>query len=144
MYAPDIKDVRKSAKGSIPLASKCTSGSDIPLKGVFSLDPRESGECRPTTHSTGAVLLAQLQYNNVFGTPFSVKPTLFHTRGLMGMSPTPAGSFVEDAGRTALTLTAEYQSSLQIGLSYVDYFGEELFAKNIDQDTLSLSVSYAY
>ncbi len=126
------------------LASRCTSGSDLPLGGVLSIDPRDIGVCRPTEHSSGGLLFAQLQYNNVFGTPYSAKPTVVYTRGISGMSPSPAASWVEDQYTTGLSLEIEKQGGIKARLGYTMYEGDDLYNPNIDRDNVSLAVSYAY
>lgn len=126
------------------LASRCTSGSDLPLGGVLSIDPRGVGVCRPTEHSSGGLLYAQLQYNNVFGTPYSAKPTVVYTRGISGMSPSPAASWVEDQYTTGLSLEIEKQGGIKARLGYTMYEGDDLYNPNIDRDNVSLAVSYAY
>jgi len=126
------------------LASRCTSGSDLPLGGVLSIDPRDIAVCRPTEHSSGGLLYAQLQYNNVFGTPYSAKPTIVYSRGISGMSPSPAASWVEDQYTTGLSLEIEKQGGIKARLGYTMYEGDDLYNPNIDRDNVSLAVSYAY
>ncbi len=126
------------------LAGRCTSGSDLPLGGVLSLDPRSVSDCRPTEHSSGGLLLGQLQYNNVFGTSFSAKPTIVYTRGISGMSPTPAAAWIEDQYTTGISVEIERQGRLKARLGYTMYEGDDLYNANIDRDNVSLSVSYAY
>ena len=126
------------------LASRCTSGSDLPLGGVLSIDPRDIAVCRPTEHSSGGLLYAQLQYNNVFGSPYSAKPTIVYSRGISGMSPSPAASWVEDQYTTGLSLEIEKQGGIKARLGYTMYEGDDLYNPNIDRDNVSLAVSYAY
>ncbi len=126
------------------LASRCTSGSDLPLGGVLSIDPRDINVCRPTEHSSGGLLFAQLQYNNVFGTAYSAKPTVVYTRGISGMSPSPAASWVEDQYTTGLSLEIEKQGGIKARLGFTMYEGDDLYNPNIDRDNVSLAVSYAY
>ncbi len=126
------------------LASRCTSGSDLPLGGILSLDPRTVTACRPTEHSSGGLVFIQLQYNNVFGTAFSAKPTVVYSRGISGMSPTPAAAWIEDQHTTGLSVEFERQGRLKARLGYTMYEGDDLYNANIDRDHVSLSVSYAY
>jgi hypothetical protein len=144
------------AKGITPLSNVCTAGSDLPLNGILAIDDRTQnvqtdpnddnpkGYCRPTDNSWGLVVLAQLQYNNVFGTPISLNPTLVYTVGMEGYSPSPIGFWREDVGSTAFSLNARYLDSWQGSLSYRTYHGDAVRTKNLDRDTLSLSISYAF
>lgn len=125
------------------LASLCTSGSDLPLGGVFSLDPRTEDQCRPTDESSGIVLFGQLQYNNVFGTPWSLSPALVHREGISGLSPV-AGGFLEGVKTTSLRVTGNYQSNLSVALGYTQYGGDVLYNANDDRDTVSLTVTYGF
>lgn len=142
---PDAEDptIGRAADGSA-LASKCTSGSDLALRGVFGLDPRGEDECRPTRSAWGYVLFGQLQFNNVFGTPFALKPTLAYQAGAEGRAVAPAASWVEDQSRLGLSVGFEYQSKWQGSLGYTMYDGDVLYNRNIDRDNISLSVSYAF
>ena len=133
-----------ATKGAPRLATKCTSGSDLPLGGVLSLDPRTVDECRPTVDSSGALLYFQLQYNNVFGTPYSLSPTLVYRTGLDGMSPSPAGGWIEDQSVTGLSITAKKQGGIEARLGYTMYDGDVLYNQMIDRDQVSLSVNYAF
>lgn len=129
--------------GQSRLASRCTSGSDLPLGGVFSLDPRKLSDCRPTETSSGMLLFGQLQYNNAFGTPWSLSPTLIYREGLNGISPV-AGGFNEGVKTTSFRLDASLQNKVNVSLGYVEYHGSELLSAEVDCDTLSLNVSYAF
>ena len=140
------------AAGLSPLVNTCTSGSDLPLNGILSIDSRKStsttpqpdGYCRPTDVSGGMVLMGQLQYNNVLGTPISVKPTLIVSHGLQGMSPSPIGQWRQGVGSAALSFNFEYLSKWQASLAYRAYHGPEIRTKDTDRDHVSVSVSYAF
>lgn len=127
----------------VPLASKCTAGSDLPLGSLFALDPQPFGKCRPTASSWGAVLLGRLTYNNFMGSAFNVSPTVIYRQGLEGMSPTPAGSWIEDAGTASFSVAVDYQQWAG-SLSYTNNFGPQIHTKQKDMDYVSLSVSRAF
>ena len=136
-----------------PLVNTCTSGSDLPLNGALSIDDRSVGGgataqpvgyCRPTDVSGGMVLMGQLQYNNVLGTPITVKPTVIISHGLEGNSPSPIGQWRQGVGSTALSFNFEYLSKWQASLAYRAYHGPEVRTKNTDRDHVSVSVSYAF
>ncbi len=138
--------------GNAPLVNTCTAGSDLPLNGILSIDSRKNtstapqpiGYCRPTDESAGMVLLGRLQYDNIFGTPIAVAPTLVISHGLQGMSPSPIGQWRQGAGSAAVSLDFTYLSKWQAGISYRMYHGDAVRTKNIDRDHVSLSVSYAF
>jgi hypothetical protein len=128
----------------VPLSSVCTSGSDLPLGSILNIDAREAMECRPTDSSSGMVLLARAQYNNVFGTPIGLSPTVVYREGLDGYSPTPLGSWREGVGSTALSMGFSYLGSIEGSVNYVTYHGDDLRTKNKDREHLSVSLSYAF
>ena len=144
---PDIDETYSAPDGKSQIARLqgiCTAGSDLPLGSLLDLDAVPVNSCRPTKNSSGGLLLTSLQYNNVFGTPWGLSPTLIIREGLSGYSPTPAGSFREGVGSTSLSLRAEYQGYLSVSLSYTDFTGDEFYSKSEDQDFASLSVNYAF
>jgi hypothetical protein len=140
----DVDEYRTGAGLQKRLLNKCTSGSYLPLGSVFGLDPRTSRQCQPTEFSSGALIMTQLQYNNFLGTPISIKPQLIVSWGLSGMSPTPAGSFIEGVQRRSLSITADYQSNLSVQLGYTDFKGPTLYTRDNDRDFASLSLTYAF
>ena len=145
-----------AAQGITPLGNVCVGGSDLPLNGILSIDDRTVGSaattaddkpkgyCRTTDSSYGVVLMAQLQYNNVFGTPIGLKPQVIYSHGIEGFSPGPVGFWREGVGSTAFSLTADYLGSLSANLSYRTYHGDEVRTKSLDRDNLSVSVTYAF
>lgn len=144
---PDIETTYAGPSGTDQIARLqgiCTAGSDLPLGSLLDLDGVAVNSCRPTENSSGALLLTSLQYNNVFGTPWGLSPTLIVREGLDGYSPTPAGSFREGVGSTSLSVRADYQGYLSVSVSYTDFTGDEKYSKSEDQDFASLSVNYAF
>jgi len=164
----DIEDVRGDTgnlnvpggpayrPGNAALSNVCVGGSDLPLAGILSIDSRTDGDvttdadnnpqghCRPTDSSYGMVLMAQLQYNNVFGTPIGLKPTVIYSHGIDGYSPSPIGFWREGQGSTAFSLNADYLGRWSGSLSYRAFHGDKDRTKNLDRDVLSMSVTYAY
>ena len=142
--------------GNAALSKVCVGGSDLPLAGILSIDSRTNGDettdaddnprghCRPTDSSYGMVLMAQLQYNNVFGTPIGLKPTVIYSHGIDGYSPSPVGFWREGQGSTAFSLNADYLGRWSGSLSYRAFHGDKDRTKNLDRDVLSMSVTYAY
>ncbi|CAI8198547.1 MAG: Uncharacterised protein [Alphaproteobacteria bacterium] len=133
----------------ITSASACTFGTDIAAGGTFSIDPvpvdhKDYIGCRATRDAYEGIVLVSAQYNNVFGTPVSVSPRFVHRRGLAGIAPRPAASYVEDVSSTNIGITAEYQGQWRAGLSYTTYGGSRLYTKNLDRDFVSIDLSYAF
>ena len=145
---PDIDTTYFGAKGASQVVDRlqgiCTGGSDLPLGGLLDLDAVPVNSCRPTENSYGGLVLASLQYNNVFGTPWGLTPTVIVREGFHGYSPSPAGSFREGVGSTSFSLRASLQGYLDVAVSYTDFTGEQKYTKAEDQDFASISVNYAF
>ncbi|MDC0148451.1 DUF1302 domain-containing protein [Alphaproteobacteria bacterium] len=146
VHVEDIDDENgRFDKGKgIVSANICTSGSDLALKGVFSLDPRGASECRATRSSYGGVLLARLQYNNAFGSALSISPTFVVQHGIEGRSPSPAGQWREGIGRAGLSVDIDYQGQWTTSVGYTDYYGDNTYSRNGDMDFVSLSVKRGF
>lgn len=121
------------------LPNYCTSGGDVPLSGLFGLDPRGETECRATQFSSSGLILLSASYNNAFGSAWNLTPTVIHRQGLDGRG---LGG-VQGVGSSAFSLSASYQET-SLSLSYTDYFGDKLRTKSGDQDTVAISVSHAF
>jgi hypothetical protein len=125
------------------LQGRCTSGSDLGLGGLLSLDSRPDNYCRPTSASSQGMILARLVYNNVFGTPMSMSPTVTYREGIAGIGATPTGS-VEGNSVLGVSVGFDLQGTWSGSVGYTDYDGDVNFNRMIDRDQVSLSVSYAY
>lgn len=124
------------------LAPVCRSGTDLPLGAILNLDTRQG--CRPTETSYGGILLTRLDYNNAFGTAWTLSPQLVYRHDLEGFTPAPLGNFVEDRRSIGISVTANLQSTWRVGLSYTDFMGSETYQNNLDDDFVSLTASYSF
>ena len=89
-------------------------------------------------------LLASLQYNNAFGTPLTVTPQFVYQMGMDGRSPFPAGFWREGQGSAALSVNVEYLGQWKGTIAYRDYLGDAHRNYNLDRNTISASLSYAF
>ncbi|GAB5502136.1 DUF1302 domain-containing protein [Pyruvatibacter sp.] len=124
------------------LSAVCRSGTDLPLGAILNLDTRQG--CRPTETSYGGILLTRLDYNNAFGTAWTLSPQLVYRHDLEGFTPAPLGNFVEDRRSIGISVTANLQSTWRVGLSYTDFMGSETYQNNLDDDFVSLTASYSF
>ena len=150
---PNIYAERGDPGALAPSTNHCIGGSDLPLNGVLSIDDVETGQlfpenatgrCRSTDSSWGMTLLASLQYNNAFGTPLTVTPQLVYQMGMGGRSPFPAGFWREGQGSAALSVNVEYLGQWKGTIAYRDYLGDAHRNYNLDRNTVSASLSYAF
>ena len=95
--------------------------------------------------SWGYRLVGILQYNNAFGTPWTVSPRLIWSHDVSGYSAGPIGpGFVEGKMSASMGVTADYQSSYSLGLDYTMNFGNAYRNASNDKDFMSFSASYAF
>jgi len=142
-----------SGLAKAPATNHCVGGSDLPLNGILSIDSvltsdnfpeTAAGKCRSTDSSWGVTLLGSLQYNNAFGTPLTVTPQVVYQMGIDGRSPFPAGFWREGQGSAAFSLNVEYLGKWKGTISYRDYLGDAHRNYNVDRNTVSASLSYAF
>ena len=153
IVVPDIYEERSVPGALAPSTNHCIGGSDLPLNGVLSIDsvltgqlfPENApGKCRSTDSSWGMTLLGSLQYNNAFGTPLTVSPQIVYQMGMDGRSPFPAGFWREGQGSAAFSMNVEYLGKWKGTLAYRDYLGDAHRTYNLDRNTVSVSLSYAF
>ena len=135
--------VASGQRGTTPLANVCTSGTDIGLAALFSLDIRGDYVCRPTDTASSGLVMLQLQYNNVFGTAWGLTPTFVYQEDFDGFAPAPLASFKEGNKRQSLSINANYQSTT-LNLSYTQYDGEEVYSREDDKDFVSFSIKQGF
>ncbi len=140
IWVPDVPD-----EGDFSVAqwgNVCTSGTDLPLGSFVGLSFRAG--CRPTQFSYGYVLVGQLQYNNAFGTPITVSPSVSWSHDVKGNSPAPLNNYREGSKSVSLAVDGTYQNTWRGGISYTNLFGHEKYSDDGDKDFVSLNVSYSF
>jgi len=139
MWAPDVPD---EGTTGLQLGNVCTAGTDLPLRGILALDTRAG--CRATQFSYGYVLVGQLQYNNAFGTPITLTPSVSWSHDVKGNSPAPLTNYREGSKSVSLAVNGTYQNTWRGGISYVNNFGNEKYSRDGDQDFVSINLSYSF
>lgn len=142
VHIPDVPAEDASPSEFNRLAQLCRSGTDLPLGGILALDFATG--CAPTRTSYGGILLTRLDYNNAFGTPWTLSPQLVYRHDIEGLTPAPLGNYVEDRRSVGLSLTANLQNTWRVGLSYTDFMGSEKYQQDLDDDFVSLTASYSF
>jgi hypothetical protein len=97
-----------------------------------------------TRFSWGYRLAARADYNNVFGSPFTVSPRVAFNHDVNGITPGPGGNFLE--GRKSVTVGAEatYLNQWAADLSYTEFRGAGHLNLIHDRDFVSLTVKYSF
>ena len=98
------------------------AGSELPLGGVVGLDALGSRECSPDDTSMGYTVFGFLDYNNVFGTAWRLRPSMALRHGVKGNTPSPVPGWREDTLSVTWGLEANFQNSWRARMSYVAFF----------------------
>lgn len=139
VYTPDVPSEGDASK--VVWGNVCTGGSNLPFGGALGLAERSG--CRPTAASWGYTLLGQLQYNNAFGTAFTLSPTMAFSHDVSGNTPAPYANYRQGRKSINLALNGSYQS-WKAGVSYTNFFGNNKYNDSVDRDYASVNVSYAF
>lgn len=140
-YLPNISDARKSVLSG-------GRGSEITHPNA-AVQGALYKPAQPLVHadtfSYGYRFIAVSDYNNAFGTPWTLSPTIQWQHGLGGTSAGPIGpGFMEDRKTVTVGVNASLRSDWQAKLSYTNSFGNKFQNYMQDRDFISMSVSYAF
>ncbi|MEP6483943.1 MAG: DUF1302 domain-containing protein [Rudaea sp.] len=97
-----------------------------------------------TAFSWGYRLAARADYNNAFGTSFTVSPRVAFNHDVTGTSPGPGGNFVEGRKSVTLGVEANYLNQWAVDFSYTNYFGAGQFNLISDRDFVALVAKYSF
>ncbi|MCF8469610.1 MAG: DUF1302 domain-containing protein [Parvibaculum sp.] len=84
-------------------------------------------------------------YNNAFGTPFTLTPSVSCRHDIKGFSPGPnTANYGEGIKQISIGISADYQSTWQGDLSYTNNFGGDNDNPLSDRDFVMASLSYSF
>ena len=120
-----------------------TGGGPDVLSGNLN-NPETQRNGFPTAFSWGYRVAARADYNNAFGTAFTLSPRFAFNHDVNGTAPGPGGNFIE--GRKSLTLGVEanYLNKWSLDVSYTDYFGGGQFNLISDRDFVAFVAKYSF
>lgn len=105
-------------------------------------------ECKlayATSSSWGYRLAATSDYNNVFGTAWTLTPTIQWAHDVNGVSAGPVGpGFVEGKKTVSVGVTANLQNTWRANIQYTNSFGNKYRNFVSDKDFVTMTVSYAF
>jgi hypothetical protein len=103
----------------------------------------EAPEHFPSASSWGYRLVGRLDYDSLIGA-WNVAPRFAWADDVSGVSPGPGGLFVE--GRKALTfgVSATYQNTWVVDMSYTEFRGADQYNLGNDRDFISISVKTSF
>jgi hypothetical protein len=93
--------------------------------------------------SWGYSILATLSYAGIFG-GLGVDPFVSFTHDVTGVTPGPAGAFLEDRKSVVVGATHNYTNTITATLSYVSFLGGKPLNAGVDRDFLSFNIRYYY
>ena len=135
----------RSDKG-ITLHCIARAGTELPLGALVGFDTIQDRRCTPDETSMGYTIFGFLDYNNVFGTAWRLRPSMAVRHGVNGNTPSPVPGWREDALSATWGLEANFQNSWRASMSYVAFFdvGSNDYNSNSGFDTWSFNISYAF
>lgn len=104
---------------------------DLPDMRVFDAD------------SVGYRFIAQLTYDGVFG-GLSIRPRVVWTHDVEGVTPSPAGAFIEDRMSLTAAFDVNFTNTWTLDLGYTAIFGGEPNNPGVDRDFVRFNLIYHY
>lgn len=136
VYVPDA--------GKYPLnraGPEAAIKNPIAAAGVFKIanNPQYA-----TSFSAGYQALLKVDYNNAFGTPITLSPSIGFRHDVLGYSPGPiTANYLKGLKQVSLGVSGTYQQ-IKASLSWTSSFGAGFNNPVYDRDFASASVSYAF
>ena len=114
------------------------------FRDVPGLTNPKFGLYHPDRFSSGVRLMAQVQYDNAFGTPFTVTPDIQYGQDF-GTSAGPIGpGFLDHKKTLTIGTTVAYQSAWKAGVHWTATRGNSVQNLFEDRDYITADVSYAF
>ncbi len=120
-----------------------TGGGPDAISGALR-NPETLTEGFPTSFSWGYRAAVRADYNNAFGTAFTLSPRVAFNHDVNGITPGPGGNFIEDRKSMTLGLEANYLNQWSADLSYTRFYGAGIFNLISDRDFVSFSARYSF
>ncbi len=134
---PDPSNLRYNGPGTD------TGGGPDALTGALR-NPETLNDGFATSFSWGYRMAMRADYNNVFGTPFTLSPRIAFNHDVNGTTPGPGGNFIEDRKSVTIGVLANYLNTWTADLSYTSFFGAGIFNTISDRDFVSFTAKYAF
>lgn len=134
---PSQSDLRYNADGT-----DTGGGADVTSGNLNNPETQTRGF--PTAFSWGYRIAAKADYNNAFGTAFTLSPLLAFNQDVNGTTPGPGGNFIDGRKSITLGMQANYLDRWIFDLNYTNYFGGGEFNLLQDRDFASFVVKYSF
>jgi hypothetical protein len=93
--------------------------------------------------SWGYTITGAVSYDGVFG-GVNLQPFVAFTHDVSGISPGPAGAFLEDRKSVSVGVEANWINTVTGSLTYVSFLDGKPLNAGVDRDFLSFSIRYYY
>lgn len=120
-----------------------TGGGPDFITGAFR-NPETLADGFATSFSWGYRLAARADYNNAFGSPFTISPRFAFNHDVNGTTPGPGGNFLEDRRSLTLGVEAAYLNEWTVDVSYTRFSGAGNFNLIHDRDFVAFTARYAF
>lgn len=120
-----------------------TGGGPDFITGAFR-NPETLTDGFATSFSWGYRLAARADYNNAFGSPFTISPRFAFNHDVNGTTPGPGGNFLEDRRSLTLGVEAAYLNEWTVDVSYTRFSGAGNFNLIHDRDFVAFTARYAF
>jgi hypothetical protein len=134
---PSHEDLRYNGDGTD------TGGGPDVLQGVLT-NPQTQVKGFPNQFSWGYRIAARADYNNAFGTAFTLSPRIAFYHDVNGITPGPGGAFIEGRKQVTIGAEANYLNKWSLDLSYTNYFGAGDLNLINDRDFVAFVAKYSF
>lgn len=97
-----------------------------------------------TSFSWGYRAAVRADYNNAFGSAFTLSPRIAFNHDVNGTTPGPGGNFIEDRKSLTFGVEANYLNQWSADVSYTRFYGAGIFNLISDRDFVALSARYSF
>lgn len=144
-YIPDLDNAtnryavpRSAAVNPNPIANGVLANKGCQVAGACQAQFADS-------FSSGYRIATSVDYNNAFGTAWTLSPSIQWAHDVTGYSAGPVGpGFVEGRKTVSLGVTANLRSVWRANLQYTNSFGNAYRNLAADKDFVTATVSYAF
>ena len=120
-----------------------TGGGPDFLTGDFRNPETETDGFADDT-SWGYRLLMRADYNSIWGTSFTMSPSIGWAHDVNGTTPGPGGAFIDGRKTLTLGLAFNYLQTWGFDFSYTSFFGGSRYNLLKDRDFVGASVRYSF
>ena len=134
---PNQSDLRYNSDGT-----DTGGGPDVTSGNLNNPQTQTNGFATP--FSWGYRIAAKADYNNAFGTAWTLSPLFAFNHDVNGTTPGPGGNFIDGRKSVTLGLQANYIDKWVFDLSYTNYFGGGQYNLISDRDFVAFVAKYSF